>query len=58
MAYTEQSLIELATFLARSWSGNRDITVDISEKVGTRTRIAENRIILYPMKKRVGDDFA
>ena len=58
MAYTEQSLIELATFLARSWSGNRDITVDISEKVGTRTRIAENRIILYPIKKRVGDDFA
>lgn len=58
MAHTDQSLIELATFLARSWSGNRGITVDISDKVGTRTRMAENRIILYPMRKRVGDDFA
>lgn len=58
MAHTEQSLIELATFLARSWSGNRNITVDISDKVGTRTRMAENRIIIYPMKKRAGDDFA
>lgn len=58
MAYTEQSLIEMATFLARSWSGNHTITVDISEKVGTRTRMAENRIIIYPMEKRAGDDFA
>ena len=58
MAHTEQSLIELATFLARRWSGNGAITVDISEKAGTRIRMAENRILLYPAAKRAGDDFA
>lgn len=52
------SFSEVGSFLARRWSGNTRISVDISEKTGTRTRLSENRIILYPPNKRPGDDFA
>ena len=51
------SLLEIGTFLARRWSGNDAINVEFSDKVGTRTRLAENRIILASMKKRPGGDF-
>ena len=52
------SFSEVGSFLARRWSGNTRINVDISEKTGTRTRLSENRIMLYPPDKRPGDDFA
>lgn len=52
------SFSEVGSFLARRWSGNTRINVDISEKTGTRTRLSENRIILYPPDKRPGDGFA
>ena len=52
------SFSEVGSFLARRWSGNTRINVDISEKTGTRTRLSENRIILYPPNKRPGDGFA
>lgn len=58
MARAAQSFSEIGSFLARRWSGNDHITVEFSEKTGTRTRLTENRIILSPIEKRPGDDFA
>ena len=52
-----ESLLEIATFLVRRWSENEKITVEISEKSETRTRLKENRIILAPIEKRIGGDF-
>ena len=57
MTLNAASLAEIGTFLARRWSGNDRITVEFSEKTGTRTRLAENRIILVPTKKRPGGGF-
>ena len=58
MATAAQSLSEIGTFLARRWSGNDRVSVEFSEKTATRTRLAENRIILFPVDRRPGDDFA
>ena len=58
MARTAQSFSEIGSFLARRWSGNVRMGVDFSEKTGTRTRLSENRIILFPVERRPGDDFA
>ena len=51
------SLVEIATFLLRRWSENDTITVEISDKAETRTRLNENKVILTPMEKRIGSDF-
>ncbi len=52
-----EALIEIATFLARRWSENNAITVEFSDKVDSRTRLKENRIILSSIQKRLGTDF-
>ncbi|MDX1596840.1 MAG: VWA domain-containing protein, partial [Nitrosopumilaceae archaeon] len=52
-----ETLVEIATFLARRWSENEKIIVEFSDKIETRTRLKENRIILTPMEKRIGNDF-
>ena len=51
------SLVEIATFLVRRWSEKDNITVEISDKVETKTRLKENKVILTPLEKRIGDDF-
>ena len=51
------TLIEIATFLVRRWSGKENLTVEFSEKTETRTRIRENRIILIPFEKLSGNNF-
>ncbi len=51
------SLVEIATFLVRRWSEKNNITVEISAKAETRTRLQEGRVILAPLEKRIGDDF-
>ena len=51
------SLIEIATFLVRRWSEKDNVIVEISEKTETRTRLKENKIIITPLKKRIGNDF-
>lgn len=58
MTAVAHSLSEIGTFLARRWTGNDSISVEFSEKTATRTRLAENRIILCPPDRRPGDDFA
>ena len=51
------SLVEIATFLVRRWSENDSIVVEISEKAETKTRLKENKVILTPLEKRIGNDF-
>lgn len=52
------SLIEIATFLARRWSGNDTVTVEISSRSSeTATRLSKNRIYIAPPEKRTGDGF-
>lgn len=52
-----ESLVEIATFLARRWSERENITVEFSDKIDTRTRLKEGRIILSSIQKRIGSDF-
>ncbi len=52
-----ESLVEIATFLVRRWSEKEKIIVEISDKVETRTRLNENKVILTPLEKRIGNDF-
>lgn len=52
-----ESLVEIATFLVRRWSEKDEIIVEISDKLETRTRLNENKIILTPLEKRIGNDF-
>ena len=43
-----ETLVEIATFLVRRWSGNDQITVEFSKKKTNETRIKETRVILIP----------
>ena len=52
-----ESLVEIATFLVRRWSEKEKIVVEISDKIETKTRLSENKVILTPLEKRIGDDF-
>ncbi len=52
-----ESVVEIVTFLARRWSEKDKIIIEMSEKTETRTRLYENKIILTPLEKRIGDDF-
>jgi len=52
-----ESLVEIATFLVRRWSERENITIEFSDKMETKTRLKENRVILTPIEKRIGDDF-
>lgn len=52
-----ESLVEIATFLVRRWSEKDNITIEISDKMETRTRLKENKVIITPLEKRIGNDF-
>ena len=52
-----ESLLEIATFLVRRWSEKDNIIVEISDKVETRTRLNENKVMITPLEKRIGNDF-
>ena len=51
------SLVEIATFLVRRWSEKDEMIVEISDKVETKTRLKENKVILTPLEKRIGNNF-
>ena len=51
------SLVEIATFLVRRWAEKENVIVEFSDKVDTRTRLNENKIILTPLEKRIGSSF-
>ena len=52
-----ESIVEISTFLVRRWSENDKIVVEISDKMETKTRLNENKVILTPLEKRIGNDF-
>ena len=52
-----ESVVEIATFLVRRWSGKDKIIVEISDKMETKTRLNENKVILTPLEKRIGGNF-
>lgn len=52
-----ESLVEIATFLVRRWSERENVTVEFSDKMETKTRLKENRVILTPIEKRIGSEF-
>jgi len=52
-----ESLLEIATFLVRRWSEKDNIIVEISDKAETRTRLHENKVMITPLEKRIGNDF-
>ena len=52
-----ESLVEIATFRVRRWSEKDNIIIEISDKVETKTRLKENKVILTPLEKRIGNDF-
>jgi hypothetical protein len=52
-----ESLVEIATFLVRRWSERENVTVEFSDKMETKTRLKENRVILTPIEKRMGSEF-
>ncbi|HJO32199.1 MAG TPA: VWA domain-containing protein, partial [Nitrosopumilus sp.] len=52
-----ESLVEIATFLVRRWSEKDNIFIEISDKIETKTRLNENKVILTPLEKRIGDNF-
>jgi len=52
-----ESLVEIATFLIRRWAEREDIIVEFSDRINTKTRLKENRVILTPIEKRIGNDF-
>ena len=51
------TLIDIATFLARRWSGKENVTVEFSKIRQSETRLKEKRILLIPNEHYYGDDF-
>ena len=52
-----ETLVEIATFLVRRWSEKENVVVEFSDKMETKTRLTENKVILTPMEKRIGNYF-
>ena len=52
-----ESIVEIATFLVRRWSEEEGMIVEISDKMETKTRLNEKKVIMTPLEKRIGDDF-
>ena len=52
-----ESIVEIATFLVRRWSEEDKMIVEISDKMETRTRLNEKKVIIAPLEKRIGNDF-
>ena len=52
-----ESLLEIATFLVRRWSERENVTVEFSDKMETKTRLKDYKVILTPIEKRIGNDF-
>ncbi len=52
-----ESIVEIATFLVRRWSEKNNIIIEISDIVETKTRLKENKVIITPLEKRIGDGF-
>ena len=52
-----ESIVEIGTFLVRRWSEEDKMIIEISDKMETRTRLNEKKVIITPLEKRIGNDF-
>ena len=57
LSLRNDTLIDIATFLVRRWSGKENVTIEISNKTETRTRLHENRVIITPIDRYNGSNF-
>ena len=51
------TLIDIATFLARRWSGKENVTVGFSKIRQNETRLKEKKVLLMPNEHYYGSDF-
>ena len=51
------TLIDIATFLTRRWSGKENVTVEFSKIKQNETRLKEKRVLLIPNEQHYGNDF-
>ena len=51
------TLLEIATFLVRRWSGNELVTVSISDQKEVQTKLRENKVLMFPLQRYQGSDF-
>ena len=51
------TLVDIATFLARRWSGKENVTVEFTKIRQNETRLKEKRILLMPNEHYFGDGF-
>lgn len=51
------TLLEIATFLVRRWSGKESVTVSISDLKEVQTKIRENKVLMFSLDKYQGTDF-
>ena len=51
------TLLEIATFLVRRWSGKESITVSISDQKEVQTKLRENKVVMFPLDRYQGSDF-
>ncbi|CDI06201.1 vWA domain-containing protein [Candidatus Nitrosotenuis uzonensis] len=51
------TLVEIATFLARRWSEREKVVVEFSDKKETQTKIKDSKISLVSPERYIGDDF-
>jgi hypothetical protein len=55
--FRNDTLVEIATFLARRWAQKEKLVVEFSDKKETQTKLKENRISLIAPEKYLGSDF-
>jgi len=51
------TLIDIATFLARRWSGKENVIVGFSKTRQNETRLKEKKVLLMPNECYYGNDF-
>jgi hypothetical protein len=51
------TVLEIATFLVRRWSGKEKITLNIKDQKEIQTKLRENKVIIFPLDKYQGTDF-
>ena len=53
----EETLLDIAIFLVRIWSGKNSIKVEISDRIDTRTSLFDGTVIMGTPEKRQGNGF-
>ena len=51
------TLLEIATFIVRRWSGKEKVTVSITDQKEIQSNLRENRVLMFPLERYQGTDF-